>query len=366
MKKHEKSADEVRAEIVEFWQAVLMAALTFAVMVTCVFVTSKVAWKREQERLELMEKQKQVEKMNKINVITFVNGWTIGMQSDRGSMQMRCRTILRPGSVYEIGRLREYDSLDVEKNEVGFDHVIEVNTDDANFLNPVITVRYPKLIHVKYSIDGGGGWMISGPTRKGLKTSEYLYTLPDESECETSMKAEGWGEKALTFTVPINGLDKLEENINSSAVSKDMRGYNYITTERLGSEFLNVPAEYADRERKVYTSHVIIEGWKRDPRDWRTNGHTRLQTPMPEVTILLRIKHYGRWDVTKEEYESMRYKVNEFSNRDFREFSPYTTLEHVGMLTLDDEEPAVTTEAPETDSFVITAFTEEDQDERTR
>ena len=84
MKKHEKSADEVRAEIVEFWQAVLMAALTFAVMVTCVFVTSKVAWKREQERLDLMEKQKQVEKMNKINVITFVNSWTIGMQSDRG------------------------------------------------------------------------------------------------------------------------------------------------------------------------------------------------------------------------------------------------------------------------------------------
>ena len=132
-------------------------------------------------------------------------------------------------------------------------------------------------------------------------------------------------------------------------ISEAMREYNYITTERLGSEFLNVPEEFADRERKVYTSHIIIEGWKNDPREWRTNGNSKALYLTPEVTIILRIKHYGRWDVTKEEFESMRYKVSEFSKRDFREFSPYTTLEYVGMLTSGsgETEKAKTTAAKE-------------------
>lgn len=344
-----RDTDDIRKSIIEFWRAVLISLLAFSAMVVYIFASSKIAWKREQERLELIAKQKAVEKMNKITVSAFVNGWTMGSQSDRGSMQNRYRVQLTPGNIYEIGRLREYDSTDEEKNIYGFDHVIEVTTDDPILSDPVITVQYAKLIHVKYSIDGGNGWLISGPMRMGLKTGEYLYTLPEEDECEITNSRDGWGEKSLTFTVPINGLNNIEVNINSPEISEAMREYNYITTERLGSEFLNVPEEFADRERKVYTSHIIIEGWKNDPRDWRTNGNSKALYLTPEVTIILRVKHYGRWDVTKGEFESMRYKVSDFSNRDFREFSPYTTLEYVGMLTSGsgETEKAKTTAAKE-------------------
>ena len=62
----------------------------------------------------------------------------------------------------------------------GFDHVMEVVTDDPVYVDPIITVQYSKFIHVKYSIDGGDGWLTSGPTRKGIKNDIWLYTLPDE------------------------------------------------------------------------------------------------------------------------------------------------------------------------------------------
>lgn len=53
-----KSFDNVRNSIVGFWKAALSALLTFAVMVTGIFISSKVAWKKEQERLELYARQK--------------------------------------------------------------------------------------------------------------------------------------------------------------------------------------------------------------------------------------------------------------------------------------------------------------------
>ena len=330
-----KSFDNVRNSIIEFWRAALSAILIFALMVTGIFISSKVAWKKEQERLELYARQKAIEKLGRVEVSAFVNGWNPGSRSDRASDQKRYRVVLSPGAVYEIGRLREYDSTDVEKDEYGFDHVIQVATDDPMFYDPVITVRYANLIHVKYSVDNGSGWLVYGPTRRGIKGGEYLWTLPEGEERDSTDKCDGWLQKAITFTFPINGTARLAVESGDESVSEDMRGYNSIETERLGDVYTNVPEKFADRTRQVYTSHIFIEAWRADPRDWRTNGHSNKLVPTPEITILLRFRHYGVWNVTKDEYESMRYKVDEFSSLDFREFSPYSTIEHIGMLTKD-------------------------------
>ena len=61
-----RDTDDIRKSIIEFWRAVLISLLAFSTMVVYIFASSKIAWKREQERLELIAKQKAVEKMNKI------------------------------------------------------------------------------------------------------------------------------------------------------------------------------------------------------------------------------------------------------------------------------------------------------------
>ena len=331
-----READDIRNSITEFWRAVLIALLAFAAMVIYIFASSALEWKHEQERLELIAKQKVAEKVGKVSVYAFVNQWDF----DEPTKQERVLLNLVVGKEYEIGRLRYYDVNDEETNALGFDHVREEASDSPDYLNPVVTAQYSKFIHVKYSIDNGSGWLISGPTRKGIKTDEWLYTLPEEDQRDTSDSGEGWGEKSLTFSLPINGLDGVEVNIDSADISEEMRGYNYIVTERLGDAYGNVPEEYADRTRKVYTSHVIIEGWRTDPREWKTNGNTKALTPTPEITVLVRIRHYGEWDLTKDEYESMRYKVNEFSStRFYHDYSKHTTITYVGMLGAEEKTP---------------------------
>ena len=338
-----REPDDIRNSITEFWRAVLIALLAFAAMVIYIFASSALEWKHEQERLELIAKQKIAAKVGKVSVYSFVNKWEMADVGVRGTDQTRQAMKLEPGVEYDTGRLRYYNVNDEMATIHGFDHVMEVVTDDPVYVDPIITVQYSKFIHVKYSIDGGDGWLTSGPTRKGIKNDIWLYTLPDEG-VESNALRDGWGEKSLTFQVPINGLNGLEVNIDSTDVSKEMRGYNYITTERLGDEYFNVPSELADRTRKVYTSHVIIEGWRSDPREWKTNGKSSALTPTPEITVLVRIKHYGEWDITKEEYESVRYTVSGFANQNNREVSPYTTIEYVGMLT------AASTETDRSDS----------------
>ena len=336
-----REPDDIRNSIVEFWRAVLIALAAFTAMVIYIFASSALEWKHEQERLELLAKQKIAAKVGKVSVYAQINSWGSLSLNQELTLQYREAQKLEIGTEYEIGRKRYYDVNDEETNDLGFDHVRFDIADDPDYLSPVLTVQYPKFIHVRSSIDSS--WMKSGLTRKGAKTGEWLYTLPVDDEREISMTGDAWGEQTITVTFPINGVD-LDVNIDDVTISGEMRGYNYIVTEKLGEHYLNVPAEYSDRTRKIYTSHVIIEGWRSDPRDWKTNGNSRALTPTPEVTVIVRIKHYGEWDVTKEEFEEMRYKVNAFSSTRFdHSYSPHTTITYLGMLTNEPDETAETT-----------------------
>ncbi len=331
-----RETDDIRRSIAEFWRAVLFALLAFAGLVVYIFASSALEWKGEQKRLEMAAAQKAIEKQNRISVYAFVNTWALGLGGVRGDTQFRNVEKLEVGEEYMIGRRVIYDEKDLRTNKYGFDHVTPLVTDVEDFSDPVITIQYAKFIHVKYSIDGGNGWLLSAPTARGIKTGAYSYTLPERSECDTTSKRDGWGEKSLTFTVPINGLNNVVANIDSKDVSEEMRGYNYIVTEKLSERYSDIPAEFADRTRKIYTSHVIVEGWRSDPRVWKSASAA---VPVPEITVILRIKHYGEWDLTKEEYESLRYKVGEFSSENHRDFSPYSTLVYVGtpVKTSDNE-----------------------------
>ena len=329
----ETDGSDVRRSIIDFWKAVMLALIAFSGMVVYIFASSALEWKHEQERLEMIAKQKAAAKVGKIAVVSFINKWEMADVGVRGANQNRVDFKLEPGVEYETGRLRYYlGRNDGGAITYGFDHTIDVFDDDPDYFNPIITVQYSKFIHAMYSIDTEPGWLIYGPTRKGIKGGEYLWVLPEDGGT-ASDGCDAWGEKSLTFVVPPNGTNGIEVNIDSEAISKEMRGYNYIVTERLGDAYLNVPAEFADRTRKIYTSHVLVEGWRSDPREWKTNGNSKGLTPTPELTVLIRIKRYGRWDLTSEEYESIMFKATELSNINNREFSPYTTIEYVGMLS---------------------------------
>lgn len=323
--------DNIRTSIIEFWKAVLLALLAFCVIVVYVFVSSALDWKHEQERLELLARQKAAEKVNRIGVYSFINTWEMADVGLRGTNQIRHASQLDFGTEYETGRLRYYDT---RETPYGFDHVLEVSTDDPTYINPIITVKYAKFINVKYSIDCENSYILSSEVQRGLKTDELLYTLSADPE-SVDLKEGAWGKGAITFTVPINGINGLEVNIDSADISEDMRKYNYIITERLGDQYYNVPEKFADRTRKVYTSHVIIEGWSSDPREWKTNGSSKALTPRPEITVLVRIKYYGKWDMTEAEYESIRFSVSGFADMNNREFSPYTTIEYIGTPVSD-------------------------------
>ena len=328
-----KDTDDIRRSIIDFWKAVLFALAAFSAMVVYIFTSSALEWKHEQERLEMLAARKAAEKVGKIAVVTFINKWEMADVGVRGANQERIDFKLEPGVEYETGRLREYLGDNDESDQIyGFDHTVEVADDDYDYFNPIITVQYSKFIHVKSSINTAPGWMIYGPTRKGIKGDEYLWTLP-EDDSRTTDEFEGWGEKSLTFTVPVNGTNGMEFNIDSAAISEDMRKYNYIVTERLGDAYMNVPSEFADRTRKIYTSHVIVEGWKSDPRKRRADGNLKGISTVPELTILIRLKHYGKWDLTAEEYSAIKFRATELANINNREFSPYTTIEYVGLLT---------------------------------
>lgn len=318
--------DDIRSSIVEFWKAVLFALMAFALLVVYIFASSAINWRREQERLELLAQQKVVEKTNKISVYAFVNRWG---GDDDPTHQYRYLEKLEIGKEYDIGQLRQIDVNDLESNKNGFDHIIFQN-DDLSSIDPVITLQYANYIHVQYSLGCEGSWLISGATAKGLKTGEWLYTLPEESECTMTDEYDGWGEKSLTFKVPVNGQGGLEVNIDSPLVSENMQQYNYITTERFGDEYSGVPEQYADRTRAVYTSHIIVEGWKVDPNDRRNSA---VAPSTPEITVLIRLKNYGEWDITKDEYDSMKYTVYRLSDLSYHDYSPKTTIEYVGIIS---------------------------------
>ena len=261
-----REPDDIRNSIVEFWRAVLIALAAFTAMVIYIFASSALEWKHEQERLELLAKQKIAAKAGKVSVYSFINVWEMADVGIRGTTQYRRDSKLDVGVEYETGRLRYYNVNDESGNIRGFDHVLDVATDDPTYIEPLITVQYAKFIHVKYSIDGGDGWLIGGPTRKGLKTGEWLYTLPEETESNISRDA--WGEKSLTIRVPVNGLNGLAVNIDSTEVSTPMRGYNYITIERFGDKFLHL--RYLAGQRR----HAVVEAppeiacaWKHQPSE---------------------------------------------------------------------------------------------------
>lgn len=320
-----RETDDIRSSIAEFWKAVLFALLGFAVLVVYIFSSSALQWKQKQERLAVSTQQKELDKVGKISVYTFVNKWG---DADDPTHQSRYVKQLELGKAYDVGQLKYFDVNDPETNKYGFDHIL-FETEDYDYANPIITIKYSNYIHVKYSLACEGSWLKSGEPQRGLKTGELLYILPDDSECTITENYDGWGEKYLTFQVPPNGQNDLEINIDSPIISDDLRPYNYITTERFGEQYENVPAEFADRTRKIYTSHVIVEGWKSDPKNRR--GTAAPSTP--ELTVLIRIKYYDYWDLTKDEYDSIKYTVSHLADESYRGFSPKTTIEYVGLLT---------------------------------
>ena len=84
-----REPDDIRNSITEFWRAVLIALLAFAAMVIYIFASSALEWKHEQERLELIAKQKIAAKVGKVSVYSFVNKWEMADVGVRGTDQTR-------------------------------------------------------------------------------------------------------------------------------------------------------------------------------------------------------------------------------------------------------------------------------------
>lgn len=65
---------------------------------------------------------------------------------------------------------------------------------------------------------------------------------------------------------------------------------------------------------------IVVDAYKVDPREAGNGG------AKPEVSFLLRIRHYGNWDITQEEYDELIFIIPDISGRNASE---YTTIELV-------------------------------------
>lgn len=310
---HESERAEFGKMLLDVFRGLLIGIVVFALMVTAIFLSSEYEWNQQVKRLELEKKRIQLEQIAKADVVgvfAWVNEWGTGFEAIGEERHVEK---LVPGVEYIVGQLRKYDVNEF----TGFNNIKMDPDDDMRYMYPVVTFNYSGWVNFRYSIDNGSGWLYYGPTAKGLKTGNWQY-LPSEENYEGD--ASGWGTGATSLSCAVNGRDNLYVNLHDMSVSDDLRGYNYLTTMKLGELSENVPAEYAGREREVWTSHIVVDAYKVDPRE-AGNGDVK-----PEVSFLLRIRHYGNWDITQEEYDELIFIIPDISGRNASE---YTTIELV-------------------------------------
>lgn len=312
---HESERAEFGKMLLDVFRGLVIGIVVFALMVTAIFLSSEYEWNQQVKRLELEKKRIQLEQIAKADVVgvyAWVNEWE---RFDKGLGVNEVRSIikLKPGIEYRVGQLRMFD---VNKL-CGFNYIKFNEDDDQSYMYPVVTFNYSGWVNFRHSINNDSGWLYYGPTSKGLKTGNWQY-LPSEENYEAD--ASGWGSGATSLSCAVNGRDNLYVNLHDKSISDDMRRYNYCTTLTLGELYENVPEKYAGREREVWTSHIVVDAYKVDPRE-AGNGDVK-----PEVSFFLRIRHYGNWDITQEEYDELIFIIPDISGRNASE---YTTIELV-------------------------------------
>ena len=310
---HESERAEFGKMLLDVFRGLVIGIVVFALMVTAIFLSSEYEWNQQVKRLELEKKRIQLEQIAKADVVgvyAWVNEWGTGF----GAIgEERHVEKLVPGVEYIVGQLRKYDVNEF----TGFNNIKMDPDDDMRYMYPVVTFNYSGWVNFRHSINNGSGWLYYGPTAKGLKTGNWQY-LPSEDNYEAD--ASGWGNGATSLSCAVNGRDNLYVNLHDKSISDDMRRYNYCTTLTLGELFENVPEKYADREREIWISHIVVDAYNVDPREAGNGG------AKPEVSFLLRIRHYGNWDITQEEYDELIFIIPDISGRNASE---YTTIELV-------------------------------------
>lgn len=309
----------------EVFRAVFIGILIFAAMVIYIFQSSAYAWEKKLENQEIEAQRRlldqQIAKASIVGVYAWVNHWVDPIS------QARTADKLEPNVEYIVGPLLMYDrnylehdltaeQYDELKHIYSFTRYMIDHEDDPYYADPIFTFSYSGYVHVRYSIDSSDGWLICAPTARGLKTNNYQY-IPSENIAEPG--CSGCGQGMTSVIVPANGRNGLEVNIDNAEISEEMRPYNYCISERLGDVYKNIPEELSDRTRKIYTSHLIVEAYKEDPRVAGANRR-------PVVTFMIRIRSYGEWDLKKEEYDQAVFSVPDLTSE---EYSPKITVELV-------------------------------------
>ncbi len=295
----------------ETFRTVFFAVLIFAGMVIWIFQSEAYKWQRQRERAEKEERAKAERILNTVEISAWVNGWDkFGVTEERSLKK------LTAGVEYYVGALREFDRND----ELNFNRVIWQTGDDIRFHDPILMLKYANTIYAKSSLDGTGGWIVSGPNAKGSKTGTYLNYPEPETVGENS---ECWGEGTLLVKLPVNGADGLEVNVTDPTVSEAMREYNYFVDQRLDDIYRGVREPYASRTRRVWVSHLIVKAYPGDPRK---KGAV---TVYPEAVLTLRVRSYGQWDLTREEYYDLCVTADNLSERydPKLDFAPHVTIE---------------------------------------
>lgn len=322
----------VGAQILSFWKTVLLASLAFAVMVTGIFISSAISWRRQQRRLELAAKRREqivIERMKAVSVYTFADAFDYVHAEDTRKLVK-----MEPGVVYRIGTLMRYDrNRDDRARDYGFTaedydrlrHIYGFNCfmpdqeDDPYYADPIFTFSSAYPVRVRYSIDSDDGWFVYGGTAVGTKTGNWQF-IPDASDSRPGV--ECLFDSMTSVKLSANGTNGVQVNADDKKVSDELRGYNYITYESLGEIYPEIDPKYAGRTRQVSTCHLIVTAYTsaadKDKDTPASGGQV--------VSFRIRIRSYGEWDLRKAEYDEAVFSAPDMTDLDY---SPKLTAELV-------------------------------------
>ena len=273
----------------EAWLSVLCIAAISAVTVAAIFYGSKMSYQKEVERLEIqkaraaMAASPTISAWAHVNKPEFVDG--------RFLSEFREVEALSPGTEYVVGRLREFDRNSGCRSH---DHFIYDKQDDALYAEPILTFHYRKLLHFTCTL--GDGWLHPGATQEWRRTGAYTY-LPGKTDTADAM--EGWGSGMSSVVLPIPELSEMPGAV--------------LETERLGDFAPDVPEELAERTREIWSYDVTVTAYNADPRDKKNTD------AKPVTSMTVRVRSYGTWDLTCDEY--YRCRISNYN------YAPHITVE---------------------------------------
>ena len=323
-RKRVRDEEDIGSVLWEVWKAALIAVFACACLVMGIFLSQKISWKQEQKRLEIRAMQRQQAILDKKKVIDV---WTWGHDFDLyKDGELRELKKMDFDMEYRTGELLMYDrGYDDRSNEMtpeeydklkhiyGFNQYRPRDDEDGYYADPILTFVSQYFLHVRYSADTGGD-MVWGKTDAGLKTGTLKYISSEENV------GECWSKSPISVKVSTNGMNGLEVGENDERIDEALRGYNTITYQKLSEAYPSVPEEYAGRTRPIYTSRVIVEAYKEDPRK------IEAKETKPISTISIIIRRYGDWDLKKAEYDECVFVAPDMTQL---EYSPYTSVELV-------------------------------------